>query len=254
MLIQPTIQKLKDLKLFGMAEATQTFVDNPQNSALSFDEKLSIIVEHEFSTRENKRQARLLKGARLRTTQACVENIDYQHIRGLDKSLMATLVLCDWIKRFQNLIFIGPTGVGKTYLACALGHNACRLGLVVRYYRLSRLFQNMKKIHAEGKYTRFMKELQKADLLILDDWGLGQLNKNERHDLLEILEDRHALKSTVITTQLPVNLWHEYIGDATIADAILDRLLSSAHKVELKGKSMRKKKVELDPDHPLEVK
>jgi DNA replication protein DnaC len=246
MLIQPSIQKLKALKLFGMAEATQSFADNPQSSALSFDEKLGVIVDHELTQRENKRQTRLLKTARLRTTQACVENINYEHARGLNKSLMATLTLSDWIRRHQNLILLGPTGIGKTYLACALGQQACRLGLTVRYFRLSRLFETMKQIHAEGRYTRFMKELQKADLIILDDWGLGQLNKNERHDLLEILEDRHALKSTAITSQLPVDLWHEYIGDATIADAILDRLLSSAHTVELKGPSLRKKEPDLD--------
>jgi DNA replication protein DnaC len=172
-----------------------------------------VIVDHELTQRENKRQTRLLKTAQLRTTQACVENINYEHVRGLNKSLMATLTLSDWIRRHQNLILLGPTGIGKTYLACALGQQACRLGLTVRYFRLSRLFETMKQIHAEDRYTRFMKELQKADLIILDDWGLGQLNKNERHDLLEILEDRHALKSTAITSQLPVDLWHEYIGD-----------------------------------------
>jgi DNA replication protein DnaC len=254
MLIQPTIQKLKALKLFGMAQSIQSFIDNPQSNALSFDEKIGIIVDHEFIVRENKRQARLLKSAQLRTTQACVENIDYQHPRRLNKELMATLTQCDWVQRHQNLIFVGPTGIGKTYLTCALGQQACRQGLNVRYFRLSRLFETMKQIQAEGKYARFMKELLKADLLILDDWGLGQLSKNERHDLLEILEDRHALKSTAITSQLPVDLWHEYIGDATIADAILDRLLTNAHKLELKGPSMRIKGVELDPDRSLEVK
>lgn len=254
MLIEPTLQKLKALKLYGMAEATQSFIDNPHSTTLSFDEKLGIIVDHELTQRENKRQTRLLKSAKLRTTQACVENINYQRARGLDKSVMAALTLCDWIRRHQNIILLGPTGIGKTYLACALGQQACRLGLTVRYFRLTRLFETMKQIQAEGKYTRFMAELKKADLLILDDWGLGQLNKNERHDLLEILEDRHALKSTAITTQLPVDLWHEYIGDATIADAILDRLLSCAHRLELKGPSMRDKEVELDLDRSLEVK
>lgn len=254
MLIQPTIQKLKLLKLFGMVQAIQSFTDNPQSGTLSFDEKMGVIVDHEFTVRENKRQARLLKSARLRTTQACVEDIDYQHSRGLDKSLMASLTQCDWVLRHHNLILLGPTGVGKTYLACALGQQACRQGLNVRYFRLSRLFETIKQFQAEGRNARFMKELLKADLLILDDWGLGQLSKSERHELLEILEDRHALKSTAITSQLPVDLWHEYIGDATIADAILDRLLTSAHKLELKGKSMRKKGIELDPDRSLEVK
>ncbi len=241
MLIQPTIQKLKTLKLHGAVKAVQILMDNPESASLSFEEKLGILVDQETIYRDNNRQKRLLKAARLRSTQACVEDIDYQYPRELDKNLFLTLTLCDWIRRQQNLIFIGPTGIGKSYLACALGHQACRQGLSVRYFRVSRLFETFKTIHGEGRYPRFMHELSKVDLLILDDWGLEQLNKQERHDLLEVLEDRHMLRSVAITTQLPLHLWHEYIGEATIADAILDRLLTNSHKIELRGDSMRPK-------------
>lgn len=241
MLTQPTIQKLKALKLHGMAEAVQSFHQNPDSEALSFDERFGIAVDREITHRENKKQARLLKGAKLRTSQACVEDINYQHPRGLEKNQMMALVQCDWIRRYQNIIYIGPTGVGKTYLACALGQQACRRGFSVKYYRITRLLETVRSTHGEGSYTTLMSHLSKIDVLILDDWGLGQLNKSERQDLLEVLEDRHALKSTIITTQLPIKLWHEYIGDATIADAILDRLLSGAHKIELDGDSLREK-------------
>ena len=245
MLIQPTIEKLKALKLYGMLNALQILMDNPENTALSFEEKLGMMVDQECIYRDNKRQERLLGIAHLRFTQACVENIDYQYARKLDKNLILTLTLCDWIRRQQNLIFLGPTGVGKSYLVCALGHQACRQGLSVRYYRVPRLFEMFRIAQGEGRYTRFLKELSKTDLLILDDWGLDQLNKEARHDLLEILEDRHVLRSTAITTQLPLHLWHDYIGEATMADAILDRLLTNSHKIELEGDSMRPKETKI---------
>ena len=154
---------------------------------------------------------------------------------------MVALTQCDWIRRQQNLVFVGPTGIGKTYLACALGQRACREGLSVRYLRMARLFELLRASQAEEKYASFMAKLSKVDLIILDDWGLGELKKSERLDLLEIFENRHGLRSTALTTQVPVDLWHEYIGDATIADAILDRLLSTAHRIELAGDSLRKK-------------
>ena len=170
MLIQPTIQKLKTLKLYGMLSALQSFMDNPDSETLAFDEKLGIMVDQEITYRDNKKQTRLLRIARLRSTQACVEDIDYQHVRGLDKNLILTLTLCDWVRRQQNLIFLGPTGIGKSYLACALGHQACRQGLSVRYFRVPRLFEMFRTVQGEGKYSRFMRELSKTDLLILDDW------------------------------------------------------------------------------------
>jgi DNA replication protein DnaC len=246
MLIQPTIQKLKALKLNGMADALQSFHNNPDSEGLSFDERFGILVDREVIHRENKRQSRLLKGAKLRASQACVEDIDYQHARGLIRSKMIMLTQCDWIRRQHNIVFLGPAGVGKTYLACALGQQACRQGFTVKYFRMTRLFEALRSAQGEGKYTALINQLSKTDVLILDDWGLGQLGKNERQDLLEVLEDRHELKSTIITSQLPILLWHEYIGDATIADAILDRLLSGAHKIELTGGSLRKKDPDLD--------
>lgn len=246
MLIQPTIQKLKSLKLNGMADALQSFHSNPDSEGLSFDERFGIIVDREVIYRENKRQSRLLKGAKLRLSQACVEDIDYQHPRGIEKSQMIALTQCDWIRRHHNIVYLGPAGIGKTYLACALGQQACRQGFTVKYFRMTRLFEALRTAQGEGKYTSFINQLSKTDVLILDDWGLGQLSKNERQDLLEVLEDRHALKSTIITSQLPILLWHEYIGDATIADAILDRLLSGAHKIELRGGSLRIKDPNID--------
>lgn len=246
MLVQPTMQKLKALKLYGLAEALQVLQEDPESDTLSFDEKLGLIVDREVTYRENRRLKRLLKAAKLRTSQACVEDINYEHHRGLKRNQMLELVQCDWIRRQQNVILIGPTGVGKSYLACALGQQACRQGFSVRYYRLPRLFEAIRVAQGEGKYLQWMSQLSKADLIIFDDWGLGQINQSERQELLEILEDRYDLKSTVITSQLPISLWHEYIGDATIADAILDRLLNNAHKIELTGSSLRKKEPELD--------
>ena len=254
MLMQPTIQKLKDLKLYGMAEAFKSLIETPESESISFNDRFSLVVDREYLHRENRKQTRLLKNAKLRTTQACVEDIDYEHSRGLDKGVMATLVLCDWIRRKHNLIFTRPTGVGKTFLACALGHQSCRQGLSVQYFRMSKLFELLKMHHANGKHLQLTSQIAKTDVIILDDWGLGQLNKNDRHELLEILEDRHALKSTVITSQLPISLWHEYIGDATIADAILDRLLSSAHKIDLKGDSLRRKDPDLDSNRSDRIK
>lgn len=245
MLMQPTVEKLKALNMYGMAEAFQSLNQNPESASLSFDEKFGIIVDREIIRRETNRQIRLLKEAKLRFPEACVEDINYEHPRSLNKSKMIALIQCDWIRRGQNVIFSGPTGVGKTYLACALGQRACREGLSVRYFRMLKLFELIRMSQAEGKYTSFMAKLFKTELIILDDWALGELNRNERQDLLEIFENRHAVRSTALTTQKPVPLWYEYIGDATIADAILDRLLSNAHKIELEGDSLRPKEENL---------
>lgn len=207
---------------------------------MSFDERFGIIVDREIIRRDEKRQTRLLKEAKLRFPEACPEDINYQHVRGLEKSQMVSLIQCDWIRRGQNLVFLGPTGVGKSYLACALGQRACRDKLAVRYFRMVHLFELLRTSQAEGKYGVFMAKLSKTALIILDDFGHGELDKNERQGLLEILENRYALRSVAVTSQLPVDLWHNHIGDPTIADAILDRLLSSAHKIELSGPSLRK--------------
>ena len=241
MLMQPTIEKLRALRLYGMAEAFQSLNENTNSEALSFNEQLGLIVDREIILRNGNRQIKLLKEAQLRFPEACVEDIDYQHPRALEKSKMVALIQCDWIRRRQNLVFIGPTGIGKTYLTCALGQRACRDGLSVRYLRMVKLFELLRASQAIGKYAYFMTKLSKVDLLILDDWALGNLNNTERLDLLEIFENRHGLRSTALTTQVPVDLWHEYIGDATIADAILDRLLSGSHRMDLDGDSLRGK-------------
>jgi len=245
MLMQPTIQKLKILNLYGMAEAFQSISQNTNSEPLSFDEKFGIIVDKEIVRRDANREIRLIKEAKFRFPEACTEDINYEHVRGLERSQIISLIQCDWIRRGQNLIFIGSTGIGKSYLSCALGKRACREGLSVRYFRMMKLFELIRISQAEGKYRAFMEKLSKTALIILDDFGLGELSKNERQDLLEILENRHALRSTALTSQTPVNCWHSYIGEATIADAILDRLLSNAHRVDLEGDSMRPKELVL---------
>jgi DNA replication protein DnaC len=237
----PTVDKLKTLLLYGMADAFVSLQKDIENQSLSFEDRFSIIVDKEIIVRNEKRSKRLLKEANLRFSEACTEDIDYEHTRGLQKNQMLALIQSDWIRRGQNLVFLGPTGIGKSYLACALAQRACRECLSVRYFRMARLFELLQASQAKGKHATFMSKLSKVDLLVLDDWALGELNKDERQDLLEIFENRHDVHSTLLTTQVPVDLWHQYIGDATIADAILDRLLSNAHKVELEGDSLRGK-------------
>lgn len=243
MLMQPTIDKLKELKLYGMAEVFVALQNDIEGGAMSFEEKLGIIVDREITVRHEKRQQKLLKAAKLRMPEACPEDINYEHVRGLERNKMMMLIQCDWIKQHQNVIFLGPTGIGKSYLACALGQRACREGLSVRYLRMAKLFELLRAAQAMGKYPALMSTLSKTDLIILDDFGLGELSSVERQDLLEILENRNGLRSTALTTQLPIDLWHQYIGDAMIADAILRRLLNCAHKIELDGEMLGQKEV-----------
>ena len=189
--------------------------------------------------RENRRLVRLLQAAKLRLS-ASIEEIDYRHPRGLERAKMAALASCEWITRHQNLLLTGPTGCGKTWLACALGNQACRQGLSVRYFRLPRLLEQLRIAHGDGSYPRLMAQLAKSELLILDDWGIQKITAPQRADLMELIEDRHGLRSTLIASQLPVDSWHEYIGEATLADAILDRLIHNAHRLTLQGESMRR--------------
>ena len=181
-----------------------------------------------------------MRAAKLRQ-QACVEDVDYRHQRGLDRTLVATLTNCDWIRAQHNLHITGPTGTGKSWLACAFGNQACRQGLSVRYERTSRLLDQLRVARGDGSYPKLLRQLARVELLILDDFGLKPLTQTERHDLLEVIEDRHGVHSTLLTSQLPVRAWHEYLNEPTVADALLDRLLNGAHRLELTGDSMRKK-------------
>ena len=244
MLIQQTREHLHTLRLTGMLQALDEQLEQPAMAELSFEERLAILVDREVLYRENRRLERLLKAARLRVS-ACVEDIDYRHPRGLEKPRMASLVALEWIRQSLNLCLTRPTGSGKTWLACAFGNEACRRGFSVRYLRLPRLFEMLRISHGDGSYTKLMSQLLKTDLLILDDWGIQKVSAAQRNDLMEVIEDRHGRRSTLIASQLPTDHWHEYIGEATIADAILDRLLHGAHRINLTGESMHKTKENL---------
>ncbi len=239
MLTNHTLDKLHTLRLAGMAEAFEQQCQQSQIEELAFDERLGLLVDHEVLYRENRRLTRLLRDAKLRIN-ACVEDIDYRHPRGLKRAEIASLVTCDWVQRQHNLCLTGPTGTGKTWLACAFGNQACRQGLSVRYIRLPRLFQSIRIAHGDGSYPRLMNQLLKTNLLILDDWAIQPLNAAQRCDLMEVIEERHGHQATLIASQLPIEHWHDYIGEATLADAILDRLLHNAHRLTLTGESMRK--------------
>ncbi len=244
MLNEQTFKKLYALKLVGMAEALKDQMGRPDMDGLSFEERFGMLADAEYLLRENKRMKRLLDNAKLKLS-ASLEDVDYRTPRGLDKSVVHSLGTCDWIQRHQNVIIVGSTGTGKTYLACALAHKACREGLSAFYLRTPTLYHSLAMARADGSYARVLAKLARASLLILDDMGLAPLTDPERRDLLEVVEDRHGSASTIITSQLPVEHWHESIGDPTIADALLDRLVHNAHRINLKGESMRKKKTSL---------
>jgi DNA replication protein DnaC len=244
MLLHPTLEKLTTLRFTGMAAALDEQMQMNSLDDMGFEERLGLLLDREIAVRQTRRMQTRLRKARLRQ-DSCIEDIDFRHPRGLDKSLVMRLAGCDWIKAHNNLIITGPTGVGKTYLACAFAQKACREGFNAIYLRISKLFEDLSLSKGDGRYLKLLSSFAKADLLVLDDYGLEQLGREQRHDLLEILEDRHGLKSTLVTSQLPVENWHEQIGDPTLADAILDRLVHSAHKIKLNGESMRKKNANL---------
>jgi len=240
MLSHPTIDKLETLRLSGMVGALREQWKTPDINQLSFEERLGLLTDREVDVRETKRLQSRLKNAKLRQN-ASLEDIDFRQPRGLDKSLVIKLADCQWISKHQNLIVTGPTGAGKSYLACAFAQKACREGYNTSYVRLSRLFEDLGLAKGDGRYSKMLASFAKTDLLVLDDYGLAKLTREHRHDLLEILEDRYGVRSTLVTSQLPLEHWHEQIGDPTLADAIMDRLVHNAHKIQLKGGSMRKK-------------
>lgn len=238
MLNQPTLDKLRALKLTGMANAFQEQLEKPLPD-LDFETRLSMLIEQEWLLRENRKLQRRLTQARFKE-HACIEDIDYEKSRGLVKSKILELSRGQWLRQHLNILVTGPTGCGKTYLACALAHRACLDGFTSRYLRLPRLWEELRIARANGTYSSFLSQLAKIDLLILDDWGLVTPDVERRQDLLEILDDRYQKRSTIVTSQVPTVHWHEHLNDATLADAILDRLLHNAIRLELKGDSMRK--------------
>lgn len=242
MLNQQTINKLYELKLTGMAEAFSDQLKQPDMDRLSFPERFGLIVDRQWTWKENNRMERYLKNARMKLN-ACVEDIDYKIPRGIDQSVMMNLISCDWVKRHHNIIITGPTGAGKTFLACALTNKACREGYRALYIRSPKFSYQMALAKGDGSYGKTISKLANTHVLVIDDLGLAPMNDSERRDLLEVVEERHGHASTIVTSQLPVENWHEQIGDPTIADAILDRLIHNAHKINLsmKGDSLRKK-------------
>ncbi len=240
MLSPPTMDKLHALKLPAMAAAWTAQAQEADVSALSFDERFGLLVEAEWLARENLRLTRTLKAAKLKLGQACVEAIDYAARRELDRALLRQLATGHWVTAHQAILISGATGTGKTYLACALAHQACRQGARALYWRVPRLFQELALAQADGTYTRCLRKLARMDVLVLDDLALVPLQEAERRDLLEVLEDRYGTRATIVTSQLSPSHWHEHIGDPTLADAICDRLLHNSHRIMLKGPSRRK--------------
>ena len=241
MLLHPTISKLEQMRLGGMAAALRDQLDTPDIEAMPFLDRLGLMVDHEEAVRGDRRLARRLQAAKLRLP-ASMANLDYSGARGLDQRLMLHLASCQWIRRQQNVIITGPTGVGKSYVACALAHKACLENFRTRYTRLSRLLETLQIAREEGTYLKTLKQLARTDVLVLDDWGLHRIGPSQQRDLMELLDDRYTVRSTIATSQYPLDQWYETMEDPTLADAILDRLVNNAHKIQLTGESMRKVK------------
>jgi DNA replication protein DnaC len=246
MLHHPTLEKLQTLRLMGMYKALIEQMNMPECETLGFEQRLGLLADREMTERQDRRLQSRLRQAKLKHN-ACVEDLDFRAPRGLDKSLMLQLATCRWVHEGLNLIINGATGVGKTWIACALAQKACREGYTALYLRLPRLFEDLALAHGDGRFTKLMAGFAKTDLIILDDWGLAKLTAEQRRDLLELFDDRHGNRSTLVTSQVPVDHWHEVIGDPTLGDAILDRLVHNAYRINLKGESMRKRLAKLTP-------
>lgn len=238
-MLHPVLEQLKDLKLNGMLEVLQGQLKQPDIRQLSFEERLGLLIEHEVSLRESKRVKRRVKSAKLRTP-ACFEDISFKVTRQLDKSVVFALENCQWLRDHRNILISGPTGTGKTFLGEAFAHKACLKGFTAFSTRLPRFFDELVQARAEGSYTRRLVALSKVDLLVLDDFGISPFTDQSRRDFLDILDDRYNKKSTIITSQLEIKYWHEAIGDATLADAILDRVVHNSYRFDLKGETLRK--------------
>lgn len=241
MLTQQTLTRLKGLKLDGMARAFEEQLVQPASHGLTFEERFGLLVDRETAWRDTRRVERLLKQARLKYPGACLEDLDTHAPRELDKRLVMSLAACDWVRTGQSVIATGATGLGKSWIACALGNQACRQGFSVLYTRFSRLLEELRIAHGDGSFGRRLAQLARTDVIILDDWALAPIGQSERADLLEVLDDRTTAKSTIITSQLAVKHWHEYLADPTLADAILDRIVHHSYRIELSGESLRKK-------------
>jgi DNA replication protein DnaC len=241
MLNQPTMEKLNAMKLHGMAEAFREQMEMADASQLSFDERFGLLVDRQWTWKENRALIRRLQLAKFKE-RGVVEDIDYQHPRGLDRKLIRTLATSDWVRQHHNLLIVGPTGIGKTWLACALAHRACRDGFFAVHKRMSELFRDLALARADGSIGHLLAKLARVDVLLLDDFAMAPLKDGERRDFLEICDDRYQRRSTILTSQLPVANWYEQIGDPSIADSIMDRLVHNAYRLELNGESIRKKR------------
>lgn len=241
MLNQPTIEKLYAMKLNGMADSFRTQLESSDLSQLSFEERFAMLVDQQWLWKENRALARRLQLARLKE-RAAIEDIDYQHSRGLERKLMRSLTSSEWVRQKQNILLLGPTGIGKSWLGCALAHKACRDGFSVLHKRTTELFRELAVAHVDGSIGRLLLKLSRIDVLLLDDFAMAPLKESERRDFLEICDDRYERRSLILTSQMPVAHWHEQIGDPTVADSILDRLVHNAYRIELNGESIRKKR------------
>lgn len=241
MLNQPTIEKLQHMKLHGMADAFRTQLEYPENAHLAFEERFGLLVDQQWLWKENRALAHRLRAAHFKE-RGVIEDIDYQHPRGLDRKLVRTLAAGEWVRQHQNILLIGPTGIGKSWLASALAQKACRDGFSVLHKRTAELFRELAVAHVDGSFGRLLMKLSRVDVLLLDDFAMAPLKDAERRDMLEIFDDRYQRRSTILTSQVPVPRWHEQIGDPSMADSILDRLVHNAYRIDLDGESIRKKR------------